>query len=118
MGSPDPEDMMTAVAVIAGAGTEGTVAGVLKGVLPNVAPDLVATGAGLLLFLFGDRVHKLVKAYGLGLMAGGLKGTIEKAIPPIGGGGATTKTSSSSSSSSAELAAQAYVISKGGSIGG
>jgi len=116
--SPDPEDMMTAVAVIAGAGTEGTVAGVLKGLVPNIAPDIIATGAGLLLFLFGDRVHKLLKAYGLGLMAGGLKGTIEKAIPPIGGAPTTPTSSSSSSSSSAEQAAQAYVIMKGGSIGG
>jgi len=115
--SPDPEDMMTAVAVIAGAGTEGTVAGALKNLVPTIAPDMIATGAGLLLFLFGDRVHKLLKAYGLGLMAGGLKGTIEKAIPPIGAPPATTS-SSSSSSSSAEQAAQAYVLARGGSIGG
>jgi len=40
-----------------------------------------------LLYYFGGRYHELLKYLGVGILAGGLKGTIEKAIPPLGGGG-------------------------------
>jgi len=94
--SPDPEALMQVAAIIAGAGTSGAVAGLVKGFVPQIAPDIAAAVVGGLLYYFGERVHPLLKAYGVGVLAGGLKGTIEKAIPPIGGGAPPPTTQGSS----------------------
>lgn len=108
MESPVPEEMAKVLAIVAGAGTSGAVSGALKGVLPQVAPDIVGAGAGLLLYLFGDRVHPLVKAYGVGVLAGSLKGTIEKAIPTILPAAAPPTTTTSSTGNAAVAMAEAY----------
>jgi len=92
---PDPEEMSTVLAIVAGAGTSGAVSGLLKGVLPNVAPDIAGAIVGGALYYFGGRWHKLLKAYGVGVLAGSLKGTIEKAIPTIGGVAASPPAQSS-----------------------
>lgn len=113
----DTEELTKVAAIVAGAGTSGAVAGLLKGFLPTIAPDIAGAIVGGALFYFGDRVHPLLKAFGVGVLAGSLKGTIEKAIPAIGappaaqGGGAvqgtTTDTLAALAQAHASMPAQA-----------
>jgi len=84
--SPEPEPLVTVALIVAGAGASGTISGLVKTVVPQIAPDIAGAVAGGLLYFFGDRIHPLVKAFGVGVLAGSLKGMIEKAIPPIGFG--------------------------------
>jgi len=102
-----PEPLVTVAAIVAGAGASGAVSGVLKGVMPSIAPDIAGAIAGGALYYFGDRIHPLVKAFGVGVLAGSLKGTIEKAIPTIGGGGSPSSSGGSSSPNPQTAANQA-----------
>jgi len=104
--SPSPEAMGQVLAIVAGAGLSGTVSGLVKGVVPQIAPDIAGAGAGLLLWYFGDRIHPLVKAFGVGVLAGSLKGMIEKAIPTITP--AAAPPTQGTGITSAEAMAQAY----------
>jgi len=111
--SPDPEAMGQVLAIVAGAGLSGTVSGLVKGVVPQITPDIAGAGAGLLLWYFGDRVHPLVKAFGVGVLAGSLKGMIEKAIPPVLGAPAAPAGAPSGTGQGGQAAAamaEAYAI--------
>jgi len=80
-----PEPLVTVAAIVAGAGASGAVSGLVRNFVPQIAPDIAGAIVGGALYYFGDRVHPLLKAFGVGVLAGSLKGMIEKAIPPIGG---------------------------------
>jgi len=84
MESPISEELIEVAAIVAGAGATGTVQGILKSVIPQIAPELAGAVAGGLLWYFGDRVHPLVKAFGLGVLAGSLAPMIAGAIPKWG----------------------------------
>jgi len=108
-----PEPLVTVAAIVAGAGASGTISGLLKGVLPAIAPDIAGAIAGGALYYFGDRIHPLLKAFGVGVLAGSLKGTIEKAIPALGGRSSPSPSGGGSPQmTSAEAAAQLYAMTK------
>jgi len=112
---PDPEPLVQVAAIVLGAGASGAITGAVQKFAPQmaIAPDILGAGVGAVLYYFGDRIHPLVKAFGVGVLAGSLKGTIEKAIPAIAPTTATSTTTSSSGGSSSNAAvalamAQAY----------
>jgi len=110
-----PEPLVTVAAIVAGAGASGAVSGLVKNFVPQIAPDIAGAIAGGALYYFGDRVHPLLKAFGVGVLAGSLKGMIEKAIPPIGGSSSSSSSSSSSptTQTSAQQMAKAYLLTQG-----
>jgi len=115
--SPELEPWAKIAAIVAGAGVSGALTGMVTKWIPNVAPDIVGAGAGFVIYYFGSRYHPLLGAFGVGVMAGSLKSTVEKMIPAPageGGGGGSGGSSSSSSSSAAENLAKAYVMARGG----
>jgi len=73
--APDPalESPWAKVAVIAvGAGASGAVASQVVKALPQVPAEFAGAGAGVLAYLYGDRIHPLVKYAGIGIIAGSL----------------------------------------------
>lgn len=113
---PEPQPLVTVAAIVAGAGAAGAVQGLVKGVAPTLTPEIAGAVAGGLLYYFGDRVHPLVKAFGVGVLAGSLAPLIQKVIPAVGGAAVTQPTATATTptgfSSSADLAARAYVLTK------
>jgi len=75
-----PEPLVQVAAIVAGAGATEMVQDLVKGFAPQIAPELAGAAVGGVLFYFGDRVHPLVKAFGVGLLAGSLSPMISRAL--------------------------------------
>ena len=59
-------------AIVAGAGASAVVASQVQKFAPDVGAEIAGAGTGLILYLYGDRLHPLVKYAGIGIIAGAL----------------------------------------------
>jgi len=113
--SPDPEALVQVAAIVAGAGATEMVQDLVKGFAPQIAPEIAGGAAGALLYYFGDRIHPLVKAFGVGLLAGSLSPMISRALrgglAPAAAPAATATPAPTSGGGLAALAqAEAYAV--------
>jgi len=110
--SPIEESDWAKIAVlVGGAGATDQVATQVQKVVPQLGVEMAGAGAGVLCYLYGERLHPLVKWAGIGLIAGSLMprvkqwlGGIAPAAAPAAGTG-VPKTAASA-------AAQAYIAGK------
>jgi len=70
--SPEESPWAKVIAIVGGAGASGLVASQIVKALPQVPAEFGGAGAGLIAFLYGARVHPLVKWAGIGIIAGSL----------------------------------------------
>jgi len=100
-------------AVIAGAGASDLVQGQVQKAVPQVGGEMAGAGAGVIAYLYGDKVHPLVKWLGIGIMAGSLsprlKGYLGGLAPATG---ALAGTGTGAPKNAASAAAQAYIAGK------
>ena len=75
-----------------GAGASGTVVGFVKDFMPGVSEDIAQIVVGGGLYLFGDRIHPLVRKFGAGVLISGIGGMTKGLIPGIGGQGGNSNT--------------------------
>mgnify|MGYP001626306006 CR=1 FL=1 len=84
----EDEDILKLVVAGFGAGTKGTIAGWLKSKFPQlgISEDLIGAIIGLLLWKFGDKIHPLVKTFGVGVLIGAIgqftSTLIQKSLKP------------------------------------
>lgn len=57
-------------AIVGGAGASALVASQVQKFMPDVGTEIAGAGTGLILYLYGDRIHPLVKYAGIGVIAG------------------------------------------------
>ena len=74
-----------------------------------VSPELAALGVGLVVFFFGDRVHRAVKLIGAGLAAGAGGFIISRYLAGLQPKPPTIGAPAPAAMNPAEAAAQAYV---------
>lgn len=86
-----------------GAGSGGAVAGWLKNLMPGVSEDIATIIAGGGLYLFGDRIHPLVRKFGAGMLVQGIGTMTKGVIPGIGGGGSPSEGQSNQNQSQVSL---------------
>jgi len=99
------------IAVIAGAGASDLVQGQVQKVVPQVGAEMAGAGAGVVAYLYGERVHPLVKWLGIGIMAGSLSPRVKGYLGGLApAAGAPTGTGVPKNAASA--AAQAYIAGK------
>ena len=71
-----PSDVL---AILLGAVAKGFISGQVAR-LTGLSPEISGGVAGILLYLFGDRIHPLLKPFGLGVLAGSIAPAVAKAL--------------------------------------
>jgi len=107
----DQENLIKLALVIGGAGASDRVSSELQKYVPQVSTEIAGAGTGLLLYLYGERAHRLAPALGIGLMAGSLLARVRQWVggvaPPSG-----APTGTGVPKTAASAAAQAYIAGK------
>lgn len=93
-----PEDWMKSdwvkvAAIAGGVGSSAYLVSQIQSYLPDsISAEIVGVGTGILVFLYGDRIHPILRYFGIGIIAGSLEPRIREMIAE-----ATTKKAESSS---------------------